>query len=108
NLSIRTSVMYYIYNKDNLLRPADADVDDSDIKKSIWHCLPGEFQFAFDYDEIQTLSLETIGTRFLKKDPSFRKVWIHNQRMRQNQSSHSERQDHSWKAPETSRSINKA
>ena len=28
--------------------------------------------------------------------------------MRQNQSSRSERQDHSWKAPETSRSINKA
>ena len=104
NPSSDNSVMDYFYNKVNLLRTADQDIGDSDIKKSIWRGLPGEFQFVFDYDEIQNLSIETIGTRFLKKDPSFRKTWIRNHRMRnqQNQSSRSEHRDRSWKPPETS------
>ena len=81
-------------------------VDDSDIKKSIWRGLPAEFQLCFDYDEIQGLSLEIIGNRFLKKDSSFRKIWIRSRRM--NQSSLSEYSDRSWKAPETSRPVDKA
>src|SRR5438045_5665818 len=67
-----TSVMDYFYEKVNLLRTSDEEVNDSDIKKSIWRGLPAEFQLCCDYDEIQDLSLETIGNRFLKKDPSFR------------------------------------
>jgi hypothetical protein len=103
--------MDYFYDKINLLR--DEDVNDNDVKKSIWRGLPAEFQVLFDYDETQTLPLETISTRFLKKDPSFRKAWIRNHRMRnqqnqQNQSSHSERHDRSCKAPETSHSVDKA
>ena len=66
--------MDYFYDKINLLRISDEDVDDSDIKKSIWRGLPAEFQFVFDYNEVQGLSLEIIDARFLKKDPSFRKT----------------------------------
>jgi hypothetical protein len=75
--------MDYFYDKINLLRTTDEDVNDSDIKKSIWRGLHAEFQFVFDYDEIQGLSFEIIGTRFLKKDPSFRTAWIRNRRMSQ-------------------------
>ena len=50
--SSNNSVMDYFYDKVNLLRTSDEDVDESDIKKSIWRGLPAEFQFAFDYDEV--------------------------------------------------------
>ena len=36
--------MDYFYDKINLLRTADEEVDDSDIKKSLWRDLPAEFQ----------------------------------------------------------------
>lgn len=63
--------MDYFYDKINLLRTTDEDVDDSDIKKSIWRGVSAGFQLCFDYNEIQDLSLEIIGNHILKKNPSF-------------------------------------
>jgi hypothetical protein len=106
------SVMDYFYDKVNLLRTSDEEIVEEDIKKSIWRGLPAGFQLCFEYDEIQGMSLETIGNRFLKKDPSFRKTWFANHpAMSKGQSSRSprsERYERPWKVPEAPRSIDKA
>jgi hypothetical protein len=59
--------MDYFYDKVHLLRPSDEKIGDVDIKKSIWRGLPAGFQLCFEYDDIQGLSLETIGNRSLKR-----------------------------------------
>jgi hypothetical protein len=74
NPSIDDSVMDYFYDKVNMLWIADEEIVDNDIKKFLWRGLSAEFKLFFDYDEILILSLESIGNRFLKKDPSFRKI----------------------------------
>jgi hypothetical protein len=96
-----------------LLRTSDEEILDDDIKKSIWRGLPAEFQLCFEYDKILGLSLENIGNRFLKKDPSFRKTWFanHPATSKESQSSrppHSERHERPWKVPEAPRSIDRA
>jgi hypothetical protein len=68
------SVIDYFYDKVNLLRTSDEDIDDDEIKKSIGRDLPAGFQLCFEYDQIQSLSLEIIDNRFLKKNSSFRKI----------------------------------
>jgi hypothetical protein len=106
------SVTDYFYDKVNLLRTSDEEIVDDDIKKSIWRGLSAGFQLCFEYDEILALSLETIGNRFLKKDPSFRKTWFADPAMsKEGKSSRpprSERHERPWKIPEAPHSINEA
>ena len=45
-------VMNYFYNKINLLKIMNEEIDDDDIKKFIWHDLSSKFQFIFDYNKI--------------------------------------------------------
>ena len=78
DFSSDNSVMNYFYDKINLLKTMNEEIDNDDIKKFIWYNLSSKFQFIFDYDKVQDFLLEIIDACFLKKNPSFRKTWFHN------------------------------
>ena len=106
------SIMNYFYDKINLLKIINKEIDNNDIKKFIWYNLSLEFQFIFNYDEIQDLLLKIIDIHFLKKNSSFWKTWFHNfhiinQWNQLNRSSWLEYHKHLWKTSKISHFIDK-